>query len=286
MKQLLFLFLASITFTMCNSDDDGKVYCPEPIYVWCENYDPCFERRHPVSASFKTSAGYLFSDPSFFWETDTFINPSEVWFEALDSTASSYQWKIGTDDRDFTEPKFSLQFPNYSSDYSIEVTLITERKIDSSCVSDPQILRDTQSREIFFIHEDSIPFLGIYEGFLEDTPGDLYEIEIRIDKTSFFDELVVYNILQQGCSLQLDLSYLFFKRFGFTGIESGGFKEDCDQFSFEGYNQVSINFGQASLDPSGTELEIEFFMNKIDDSQQQPNEIGVPKKFIGKKIHQ
>lgn len=103
---LLFTFLI---FTQgCKKEDDEP--CCDASNPECANYDPCFGRKDAVSADFRTEMRRSLSlTRSLILQADTFF-AGDVYFVAEDSSAESYEWKVGSDPRTFIDQEFFLTF--------------------------------------------------------------------------------------------------------------------------------------------------------------------------------
>jgi hypothetical protein len=180
---LLSLFCGLLLWSGCKKDDDNT--CWDESNPECPNYDPCWDKRTPVSADFEVGAYFHVSDGSFPKEAryiaggDTFINYGALRFTALDLDAETYEWRVGSDDRIWTDSLFFLSFPcNVVSNSSITVQLITTRLRDTICVS-AEVLRDTLQQQIHFVFMEDMPFMGTYEGVFSHYDMPPYQLTVK-----------------------------------------------------------------------------------------------------------
>jgi len=157
--------------------------------------DGCHRRKdNPCPPSRRTSAAFrMYSTLDYYEngisktrivEEDTFMIPSYVTFEALDSSAEvqSYEWVVGRDARVRTGRKFTLFFSDedIASDSPLTVKLTVKKKADQKCFPDDDGT-DTVAKQVAFLTKDNWPFIGTYYGSDNTAPNDKYTIEIYWD---------------------------------------------------------------------------------------------------------
>jgi hypothetical protein len=119
MKKILILFsflIGALFMYQCKE----KVELPSPT-------DPCLALE-PVTANFliKEAVG------DSLVETDRVLMFNSVQFEAI-GAYDSYEWQVGTDERTFTDKKFSLRFMDDATGSTVPVRLIVKGKPNSTC---------------------------------------------------------------------------------------------------------------------------------------------------------
>lgn len=255
---LLSLFCGLLLWSGCKKDDDDNT-CWDESNPECPNYDPCWDKRTPVSADFEVGAYFHVGDGSFPKEAryiaggDTFINYGALRFTALDLDAETYEWRVGSDDRTWTDSLFFLSFPcDDVSNSSINVQLITTRLRDTTCVS-AEVLKDTFQRQIHFVFMEDMPFMGTYEGVFSHYDMPPYQITVKAQcKTVFHDcstclylsdiGIGIVNALNDGCEKQAfdfrtSTWEFYVVKFGITGIIPPWYDPDlavCDLSHFGG----------------------------------------------------
>lgn len=229
---LLFIF-SSIYLIGCKKEEDNP--CCDASNPECANYDPCFGRTDAVSADFRTEMRRSLSlTRSLILQADTFF-AGDVYFVAEDSSAESYEWKVGSDPRTFIDQEFFLTFDCPNSLYQdIYIQLITERLSDSNCTS-TDLLKDTVRKMIYFVKEIESPVFGQYRGSLKSDPSTQFNIDI-IYKSRFTTpnpdpcqgdlwERTIYNLTNSGCYQKL----------------TGGAASTLNQFNFEGSVRIDTS---------------------------------------------
>jgi hypothetical protein len=203
MKNLLFFLLLGVLLAAgCREDDDEVVDCDDFTNPACSNYNPCHDQEE-VSAAFETSTVLYnrVAEPAIYevFVHDTFLVGNRVTFEAEEKDAEYYEWKVGSDDRSWHSPSFSLEFSMEDSSLllanPIPVTLIVRKKPNKACFPDDDGL-DTLTKFIYFVRfSENLPYIGTWRGVREDNPSEVYDIKIYRDsslmsgKTLFIDNL-------------------------------------------------------------------------------------------------
>lgn len=237
LKTLPYNFLLLLTFLIlaqgCKKEEDNP--CCDATNPECPNYDPCFGRKDAVSADFRTEMRRSLSlTRSKILVADTFF-AGDVYFVAEDSSAESYEWRVGSDPRTFIDQEFFLTFDCPSSLYQdIYIQLITERLSDSNCTR-VDLLKDTVKKMIYFVKEIESPVFGQYRGFLKTDPTNQFNIDI-IYKSAVSNpnpnpcngglwERTIYNLTNSGCYQKL----------------TGGAASTLNQFTFGGSVRIDTN---------------------------------------------
>lgn len=195
---LLYLLTLVLIIPFSSCDED----CNDTTNPFCENYDPCTVTNNVALNNFRTSANFKLYEcihcnweDSMMRETDT-IYGGFVIFEAQQfHYSSTYEWKIGTDPTIFREKSFQLDFSDFQG--KVEIQLIV-RKEPSLCFSDDDGV-DTLVKLLTVlgsIPDSLVTITGVFEGYDEDNPNQIYRIEHRPEP---FYKLKNFP---NGCSLQ------------------------------------------------------------------------------------
>lgn len=176
----------------------------------------------------------------------------------------SYNWKVGTDPSIFTDSLFFLNFSGI--DGAIDVTLTTTKEdVTTECFPDDEgIATFTKSIEMktfstFLEH----PIYGKYEGYNEDTPDTVFEIEIGLYPGSNLQ--VVYNFPYQ-CNLFQNIEILT------TGGRGFIYDEKL-------YTKCGDPHGHGWLEQGNQTLIIEYTVEDINDPTKR-----ISKRFVGQRI--
>lgn len=184
---LLLLALGTTLFTCCDDDDIG---CSDETNPECPNYDPCHDRKMPVSAAFTMGhpmpAGSIWD--MFGFDTllyapvyDKAVPCSDITFIASDATADSYRWQVDENPANArTGRSFTMSFPDWTMGQTISVRLITERLSDSTC-ADVALLRDTVVRQFDMVSRANTNVPGTYRGSWSHEPDHVFDMEIGVN---------------------------------------------------------------------------------------------------------
>jgi hypothetical protein len=162
-------------------------------------HDPCDDSK-------RVSAEFLAYNELYYWdkengkpiektkvvEEDTFML-GYVNFEAIDQSAESYEWTIGSDPKKRTEKKFTLLFqdPAILQESPISVKLKIKKDPDSKCYPhDPGV--DSVTHLIYFLSTENWPIFGAYKGTDDTDPNSTFTIEIYRDSKS--QEIFIANL--------------------------------------------------------------------------------------------
>ncbi|GAB4402337.1 MAG: hypothetical protein OHK0053_26190 [Microscillaceae bacterium] len=147
----------------------------------CKDKDPC-TLITPFEAEIQLQTYFPYVDTTI--QTDQFIQGNAIEFTAAEDY-DEYLWTLEDDDRTWTTKSFGLTFVN-SAFGSFDVTLVAKRL--TGCPTDP-VQIDTVTKN-FFVHyyrtpssvplsqTTPLPFYGKFEGAFEDTPNDVFTVEI------------------------------------------------------------------------------------------------------------
>ena len=183
---LLVLALFIFFFPTCKEKD-----CTDATNPDCPNYNPCLTAKEAnaefiIVDSLRPSVGVYATA----FQIDTFWPTNNIYFKALHEN-DTYEWKIGTDARTFTQRLFTLTFdPNLTG--NIPVRLITTRKVPAGCAAG-DVVRDTFYQNLFlveyFSNRDKLPILGTYRGYDNDLKDSLFTITIGYNE--FYDKQIL-----------------------------------------------------------------------------------------------
>ena len=187
-----------------------KEVCPAPTSAKFKMYQPLDYYDYNTDTKKYIPKNYIVDEDVFFME-------STITFEAEDSTALSYEWKIGDDDKVFTAKKFSLRFKedDLGAVRQLDVRLIIKKTPASCNAGDNGV--DTLVRKLNFINArteiDKWAMMGKYLGYNEDEPNKKFTIEIKREIRPPFAGLYgeglnyVVNLLP-NCLLNSNLVYI------------------------------------------------------------------------------
>ncbi len=213
---LLLIIIASLQYA-CKR-------CNDPSNPDCKNYDPCYGKT-AASADFDILERNRWKGGSNWIEvkSDTIIYGAFGVFRAKQSPDNDleYSWKIGFMDKEFTEPEVRLQFMSDVFGQTLPIRLITTKKQEQTCITDPKELRDTVIKYLHITSPMRSRIFGKFEGeeLSEDGTFKKYTLEI-VPKQGFstpsqpepLETITFKNINDLGCyeeSYFLDRSYLF-----------------------------------------------------------------------------
>lgn len=174
MKRIKFKLLIAtlISFAVILSSCKESCPCEDSTNPECDNYDPCFGKRE-INTQFIMNNGYNGWAPPPDWciermvYSDTFSTTRVRFFVREGNETSTYEWRIGTDDRVRTEDEFELSFEEYieTNGWNISIPIsLTIRTPLNDCLND---LSDTLvefTRNLYFTDEQVIGgFTGIWD---------------------------------------------------------------------------------------------------------------------------
>ncbi len=288
---LILLLIFSLFFTACKKEDDAP--CCDASNPACPNYDPCFGKTDAVSADFDTETRDIFHLPSVrIIKSDTFFAPARIYFVAKDSTADSYQWKVGSDARDFIEKEFYLDFDCPDILYqNLNIQLISERLIDTNCTTIEK-LQDTVTKSIYFVTEKESPIFGEFRGYLTNDPTRLFNIKIihksRVSNPNpdpCYGNLwhrYIYNLVNAGCLKRLQSSDGgVFKEFNFS--QTAIIDTNTCQYPF-GYYATNFTDINMKYNSELNEIRIKFIFNSYPSSSSGLPRLEQAMEFIGTKL--
>ncbi|MFM9949887.1 MAG: hypothetical protein ACKV1O_18270 [Saprospiraceae bacterium] len=208
----LFLSLTAIGIFSCQGCDDDEVPCNDPTNMDCHNYDPCHDRKAPVSADFEVRR-VNFDESTSYTSGDTLLAGSIIRFVALDSTlGTTYHWQVGNPQNASTDISYKLSF--YCDDVlnqSIPVRLIAERLTDNDCLSEAD-RRDTVVRVLHFVSRRECLYWGRWEGALDSKPDETFTVELGFSEPfggecGEWDTIYIKNAVNDGNCLRRSLSH-------------------------------------------------------------------------------
>jgi len=183
----LLSFILVLLWSGCKKDPP----CDDPENPECPNYDRCLTvpKTNADFGFFRRSSSGAFS--VFLPYRDTIpirVGPIRIYFKASDSGMSSYEWRVGSDPRTFTDSVFFLDFSNVSGWVNVSLTT-RNQKFDSQCFPGDSG-KVTVNKGIFFkaytVEHDTawvqhFPIFGAYTGHDEQSPQDTFSIRIWFD---------------------------------------------------------------------------------------------------------
>ena len=112
-------------------------------------------------------------------EEDTLMVPSYVIFEAIDQSATSYEWTVGKEANKRIGKKITVFFDNESiaDDSPITIKLKLSRIPNQKCFPNDKGV-DSVSRKIYFLRFSQWPLIGKYLGSDNSSSSINYVIEI------------------------------------------------------------------------------------------------------------
>jgi len=258
MKNILLITLLAFDVILISSCSKDEPDCTDFTNPLCANYNPCHDQKI-TSADFQTACVVL-SDKyeTITSQEDTFYLGSSIVFKALQEDALSYEWKIGDDDRTFTEQEFSLNFGNDSASLfnrPLPIRLIVTRTPNTACFSTDNGI-DTLTKYIYFVSRHEVAhknFMGTWVGSLEAKPDDIYEIEISDTIAQYgqpwefsYYQLRFKNLDNEGngtCFLQQTAGGIFYNNFYIWDFISPNYAT-CQRINLSGPQGVYGNIDE------------------------------------------
>ncbi|WP_187270086.1 hypothetical protein, partial [Pontibacter qinzhouensis] len=124
-------------------------------------------------------------------------NYNGILFKAADNRKyTSYKWQVGTDERTFDQPSFSLRFMQPVG--KVDVTLIVTYEPDlKNFPDDPGT--DTLTKSFYVMDWRNSLTIGKYVGYNVSNPNDIFEVEIS--REFDVDGFPVYDMrnINKGC---------------------------------------------------------------------------------------
>ena len=256
-----------------------KEVCPTPTSAKFKMYQPLDYSEYNEATKTYTPKEYIVDEDVFFME-------STITFEAEDSMATSYEWKIGDDDRVFTTKKFSLRFKedDLGAVRQLDIRLIIKKTPAFCNAGDNGI--DTLVRKVDFINGRTEPekwaMYGKYLGYNEDEPDKKYIVEIKYDVLPYGfrpvneKEYYLINLVENCISNNLP----FYARIGYGNNSAFTFNQADIPPAPGGMVYCTFgDYGFAYLSPIDGRINIKYLL-------YSPLITTTPKyrKFIGTKI--
>ncbi len=256
-SKTFFILLILIFFYSCNKDDNNAVCCSTETMTTAD-----------FGFYSKESGGTTIGNDSTYWfeylPNDTFYNwvassGSRLYFRAKSPKMSSYSWKIGSDPNTFMDSLFFLNFSNI--DDKINVTLdVTNNRVNQECFPNDNGQASLTKSINIRPFSSKLPIYGRYEGYFEDTPTNIFTVEIDTD----YKRIVNFP---DGCS-DPDFQLV---RIVYTG----------NRFRFDKtiISHCRRPSGRGWLESGNQTLIIECSLDDINDPSQRVN-----KRFVGQRI--
>ena len=252
LKIWLILFLITSIICCCKDDDNPMNSSLTEVET---NAD--FDFLHKISGTDST-----------YWVAplDTFYNPpsgsGKLYFRAKSSEMNSYEWTIGTDPTVFNDSIFFLTFGGINE--TINATLKVTNDVNLDCFPNDigtEVITKSITMKTFNTTLD-LPIYGKFEGFNEDAPGIIFQIEIGFSNTNI---PIIYNFPYQ-CN-DYDLIGI---------LPSGGRSFIYDEK--ENYPCGDLS-GGGWLEEGNQKLIIEYTLDDLNNLNNR-----ITKRFIGQRI--
>ena len=158
--------------------------------------DPCFGAK-PTTAQFTIYERKSNDISGFQIQSDTIMVYNKAYFQAIDPTADTYNWVIGTDTTVYKTPSFTLIFPEVSG--PIPVRLIVTKKPILQCFPNDKGI-DTIIKYINICPMTSAAINGFYYGCNLENTKDSFVVNIgcKWSKDILSYEYFIDN-LDKGC---------------------------------------------------------------------------------------
>ncbi len=188
--------------------------CPDPDPP---EPDPCADAV-PIAADF-TLLEDFYADSLF--ATDTVLMGNFVHFVANEGY-DSVRWRVGFDDRVFTDPSFRLRFLNITGTFPVQ--LIAWWTPDTLCFpEDPGV--DTLQKLLEVVPWENSAVIGTYHGYHQGTPEDTFTVQIAQQGNWY----KIYGI-NPDCTNPDTIASTLGEKIGYTALEingSGWYGDGC-----------------------------------------------------------
>lgn len=258
----------------CKGCDDET---PEPVQPQLSAAFKFYDQVGPY--------GSVIGDPRFkLIETDTFYlakaggyDSFRVIYQATDTSADSYSWKVGDDPRNFTGRASAL---NFDAPGLYPVTLKVTRTAKNGLVS-----KDSLTRNFRIIRTEYHPIIGKYIGYNVSNPDSLFKFFIGHGYEGIWP-WIIDTMKQQSGNAGYIMTGLNGSKYCSHGIAlstKGGFcLEAANEWpAFIG----NYNLKQIFLIPNRSfdSITIDYIKYKIPVEQDTKPAQFVPERFIGKR---
>ena len=175
--------------------------CEDPTNPECSNYDPCL-----ITTDTKTSANFKMYECIKCGWADTLMRATNTVFggyvvfeaEQFGADIISYEWKIGTDSRVFTERLFRLDFSGYQGE--VEVRLVVQKEVNTDCFpNDDGIDTVTRVLKVLGASTENMFRNKEYEGYNTDEPDSIFTVSFRPSDPTEPLSYSTLNNLPKGC---------------------------------------------------------------------------------------
>jgi|GEM_PF-1353984 hypothetical protein len=167
-----------LSLSSCKDEEVTAAPCNDPANWECPNYDPRLSVQQP-SAAFVMLDSTFNADSTISMPFDTANSEVAIKYfrpvEIKDKT--TYEWKIGTDPRVFTDPILRMDFTSFEG--IIPIRLIAKRTDPLNCL-EPGQRSDTSYQQMVlkYIPPGGSPIYGAYSGFSSDDPTRIFTVEL------------------------------------------------------------------------------------------------------------
>ncbi len=252
MKNLIYIISAMccVVLLSCCSDTTAPDPCSgsEPVTAHFTMYEGLYNKKAPA-------------DTVLAWNTVVF---------AADKKYDSYQWRIGTDARVWSDSLVSLRFEEAIGD--VPIRLIVHGKPNTTCFANDDGI-DTLTKILHVINRATPRVTGFYHGYNTDAPRDTFTFSLQYLDLGAFGMRYVLNNLNKGCMepvpdgpnrVLLDVGYRAFQ-FHSSGWTGRG----CDDPE-----------GIAILQGDGDSIVVQYSLVDRSDVFKR-----IPKTFVGKRVY-
>jgi len=270
----LFFFLL-LALAGCKSCDREKAIPPveKPLSAAFRFYDQVGGTDAPIN------------EPGFrMIETDTFYQskrgtywPIRVIYQADDTSADNYSWKVGDDPRTFYNKASALQFSNPGT-YPVTLKISRQGK-------DGKVTSDSLTKNFTIIRKEFHPIIGKYVGFNVSKPDSLFKVYIGHGSPGLWPWIIDTSKQFSGYS-EIIFTGLQGKRYSSDGLavsSKGAFNSETSAL----WPDLIGNFILRSLfiipSPRFDSVVIEYHKCKMTaELSSEPCKF-IPEKFIGKR---
>lgn len=270
----LFFFLL-LALAGCKSCDREEAIPPieKPLSAAFRFYDQVGGTDAPIN------------EPGFrMIETDTFYQskrgtywPIRVIYQADDTSADNYSWKVGDDPRTFYNKASALQFSNPGT-YPVTLKISRQGK-------DGKVTSDSLTKNFTIIRKETHPLIGKYVGFNVSKPDSLFRIYICYGSAGQWP-WAIDTLFQTGGSSSIVFTGLQGRRYSADGLAvstKGAFTPStwAPWPQFIGNNTLSSVFIIPNKSYDSIEVDFQYHVIPADYSTQPIPFI--QEKFIGKR---
>ncbi len=227
----LLLLISSFALSCCKDECEGQL----PTSAEFEIYETLgWERKGTIVPNGDTAVA------------------TTITFVASDSSSdvTSYEWRVGSDERTFSERQFSLDFYKAAGS-TIDISLVVKKNVNKMCFPEDDGI-DTVFKN-FYVSQTSL-MGGKFEGFCQSNPSEKFVIHIgRTDKS---DNNFTLDNLPNGCTRTFVDAHLFDLSTNYRKITFGlpNFKTDGQLNDLK----CQIPWGKGTIQKDGVTLVLDY----------------------------